>query len=334
MALAPMKRLAILTMLSLTAVASADTSNVRAADAAQGSAAGSGSATHGDGDIATPAPDAPPAKVEQAKAIAKAAELHPIIANPDNPTRPAYLLYAEIDPPIIATGLVFMLGRSVTVHTLACGAPDPADPVCPTTGLNAIDRLTAGRYSTTWSLASDLGLYTLYAGTAGILVADEGVVNALNDAVVVGEATMSATAVASIMTLAAGRPRPFTYGDAAPASLRKGPDASLSFISSHTAMSFAIVTSLFITERRLHPTSNKSYWLLGAGLGIASFVGVARVESGYHFITDAIGGALVGTSVGVLVSSVHKSPVHIVPVVNHDPKGDVTGAGLGLSGDF
>jgi membrane-associated phospholipid phosphatase len=303
-----MKSLAIVTVLSLTAVASAD--------------------------IATPAPDAPPVKVEHAKEIAKAAALHPIIPDPGNPKQPAYLLYAEIDPPILATGLVFMFGRNVQLRALSCGAPDPNDPVCPQTGLNAVDRLTAGRFSTKWSLASDIGLYTLYAGTAGVLLADEGVRNALNDAVVVGEATMSATAVASIMTLAAGRPRPFTYGDAAPANLRKGPDASLSFISSHTSMSFAIVTSLFITERRLHPNSNKPYYLLGAGLGIASFIGLARVESGYHFITDVIGGAAVGTSIGVLVSSVHNSPVHVVPVVNHDLKGDVSGAGLGLSGDF
>jgi len=227
-----------------------------------------------------------------------------------------------------------MLGRSVQVHALSCGAPDPTNPICPKSGLNSIDKLTAGHYSTTWSSASDIGVYALYAATAGILVADEGIANALNDAVVVGEATMSATAVASVMTLAAGRPRPFTYGDAAPASLREGPDASLSFISSHTAISFAIVTSLFITEHRLHPKSKKPYWLLAGGLAIASFVATARVESGYHFITDALGGAVVGTSIGVLVSSVHNSPVQIVPVVNHDLKGDVSGGGLGLSGNF
>lgn len=318
-----MKSLAIVIALSLSSVASADTT--------EGSGSGAGSAT---ADIATPAPDAPPAKVEQAKDVAKAAALHPIISNPGNPTRPAYLLYAEIDPPILATGLVFMFGRSVTLRTLDCGATDPIDPVCPRTGLNAIDKLTVGRYSATWSLASDIGLYGLFAGTAGVLIADEGVLDALNDGVVVGEATMSAAAVATIMTLAAGRPRPFAYGDAAPTSLRKGPDASLSFISGHTTMSFSIVTSLFITEHRLHPNSTKPYWLLGAGVGVASFVALARVESGYHFITDVIGGAIVGTSIGVVVSSVHNSPVKLVPVVNHAADGELSGAGLGLSGAF
>lgn len=312
-----MKSLAILTVLCLTAVAWADTSAGPPVAPDPAAHAGSGSA-----------------KVEEAKAIAGAAQLHPIIPNPASPTKPAYLLYAEIDPPIIVTGLVFMLGRTVQLHTLSCGAPDPADPVCPQTSLNAIDKLTAGHYSTRWAFASDIGLYSLFAGTAGILLADEGVVNALNDGVVVAEATMSATAVASVMTLAAGRPRPFTYGHTAPANLRKGPDASLSFISSHTSMSFAVVTSLFITEHRLHPTSKKPYWLLGAGVGIASFVGLARVESGYHFITDALGGAAVGVSIGVLVSSVHESPVQIVPVVNHDARGELTGAGLGISSEF
>lgn len=328
-----MKRLAVVAVLSLTALASADPTSGPPAAPDQGSGTGSGGAA-GSADIAKPAPDAPPAKVEQAKAVAQAAALHPIIPNPGDPTRPAYQLYAEIDPPIIATGLVFMLGRTVQLHVLSCGAPDPSDPVCPKTGLNPIDRATAGYYSTTWSLYSDLGLYTLYAGTAGILLADEGAANAFNDAVVVGEATMSATAIASIMTLAAGRPRPFTYSDKAPASLRKGSDASLSFISSHTAMSFAIVSSLFITEHRLHPMSHKPYWILGGGLVIASFVGLSRIEAGYHFITDAVGGAVVGTSIGVLVSSIHNSPVRIVPVVNHDAKGDVTGAGIGITGGF
>jgi hypothetical protein len=33
-----------------------------------------------------------------------------------------------------------------------------------------------------------------------------------------------------------------------------------------------------------------------------------------HFITDAVGGAVVGSSVGVIIPSLHGSPVSIVPV--------------------
>jgi len=286
-----------------------------------------------DPSIAPPAPDAPPKKVEDAKEVAKAAELTPIIPNPSEPLRPAFQLYAEIDPPIVAVGAVFVYGRRLKTEPAFCA------PECDSVKLNALDKLTAGYYSAAWSNASDYMLYGLGAATVGLLVADEGVLNTLNDAVVIGEATLSATAVASIMTLAAGRPRPLLYRDPAfpggfkaPLSIRNSGDAGLSFLSSHTAEAFAIATSLYIAEHRLHPRSNYPKLILGVGLGVASAIGVARVMAGYHFITDVIGGAVVGSSLGVLVASVHRSPVHVVPIVDRTPSGST--AGLALEGRF
>lgn len=283
--------------------------------------------------IAPPAPDAPPKKVEEAKEVAQTAALTPIVPNPHDATRPAFLLYAEIDPPLLATGAVFALARGYKIQPAFCA------PACDSVRLNALDKLTAGYYSAAWSTASDYMLYGLGAATATALIADEGVLETLNDGVVIGEATLSATAAASIMTLAAGRPRPFLYGDPsvpagykAPLSIRNGADASLSFLSSHTAEAFAMVTSLYVAEHRLHPRSSYPKYVLGVGLGVASMIGVARVMSGYHFITDVVGGAVVGSSVGVLVASIHSSPVHVVPVVDHRPEGSA--AGVALSGGF
>ena len=284
--------------------------------------------------IAPPAPDAPPKKVEDAKEVARTAALTPIVPNANEATKPAFLLYAEIDPPILAVGAVFVYGRRIKTQPAFCA------PACDSVRLNAVDKLTAGYYSAGWSTASDFMLYGLGAATAGLLVADEGWLDALNDGVVIGEATLSATAVASIMTLAAGRPRPFLYGDPtnasgykAPLSIRNGSDAGLSFLSSHTAEAFALATSLYIAEHRLHPRSAYPRYILGGGLAIASAIGVARVMSGYHFITDVIGGAVVGSSLGVLVASVHNSPVQVVPVVNKTAEGGHA-AGLALSGAF
>ena len=45
---------------------------------------------------------------------------------------------------------------------------------------------------------------------------DEGLYPALNDMVVVAETALAATALASVMTLASSRPRPFLYGEEAP----------------------------------------------------------------------------------------------------------------------
>ncbi|HEX3476629.1 MAG TPA: phosphatase PAP2 family protein [Kofleriaceae bacterium] len=105
-----------------------------------------------------------------------------------------------------------------------------------------------------------------------------------------------------------------------------------SFLSSHTAEAFAMVTALYVAEHRLHPRSSRPKYLLAVGLGVASLIGVARVMSGYHFITDTVGGAVVGSSVGVLVASIHSSPVHVVPVIDHRPEGST--AGVALSGGF
>ncbi len=277
--------------------------------------------------IAKPAPDAPPDQVEKAKAVAKKAALTPIIPSPNNPTRPAFQLYAEIDLPILATGLVFAFGRGVNTRPAYCA------PLCTDkSGLNALDKWTVGYYSKGWSTASDFELVGLGVGAVATLLLDEGPLAALNDSVVIVESAVSATALASVMTLAAGRPRPYLYSESAPLVMRNSYDAGLSFISSHTAEAFALATSFYIAERRLHPEWNGTKAVLGISLAVAASVGVSRVMAGQHFITDAIGGAIVGSSVGIVVSSLHNSPVHLIPVVNHDA--DVTSAGLGVGGNF
>jgi membrane-associated phospholipid phosphatase len=262
--------------------------------------------------IAPPAPGAPPEKVEQAKVSAKTAELHPIVPSPQNPLRPAFQLYAELDIPVIGIGVVFAAARNFRAQTAFCGAG--AAPKCDPASLNAIDRTTAGYWSPGWQTASDYGLYAVAVGATTLLVLDEGLAPGINDAVVVAETGLTATALASVMTLASSRPRPYMYGDKAPLSARNSPDAGLSFLSSHAAISFGIVTSTVVTMRRLHPASRAPWIVLGVGGALASFVASARVLGGMHFISDSVGGAFVGTSLGVLIPSLHASPVAIVPV--------------------
>ena len=331
-----MTRLALLFVLIGSAIAVADpapSSSSDPADASGGTGSGAGS---GSG-IAQPAPDAPPQKVEQAQEVADKAKLTPIIPNPNNPTKPAFQLYAEIDVPILAVGAVFALAR---LEKTSLNQPAFCAPLCKDTSepggapLNALDALTKGRYSAGWSTASDFELYGLGVASAAVLLSDEGLLNTLNDAVVIGEATLSATAVANIMTLTAGRPRPFLYGENAPLSVRNSADASLSFLSSHTSEAFAMTLSLYIAEKRLHPKSARSKYILAGGLALSTMIAVSRVMAGYHFITDTIGGAVVGSSLGVLIGSVHNSPVQVVPVVNHDDHTGATSATMGIQGTF
>jgi membrane-associated phospholipid phosphatase len=266
--------------------------------------------------IAPPSPEAPPEKVEDAKKTAKAAALTPIVPSPKNPLHPAFQLYAEIDLPLLGIGLTFAGARWVRSQKASCGIP-PCDP----SGLNALDRTTAGYWSPGWQTASDYGLYALGAGAATLLFVDEGLLPGLNDGVVIVESALAGTALASIMTLAAGRPRPFLYGEKAPDSVRNSPDAGLSYLSSHSVTAFAIATSTLMTMRRLHPRSKAPWIVMVVGGAMASFVAAARVMGGMHFITDVVGGAVVGTSLGVAIPALHASPVAIVPVAGEGQNG-------------
>jgi len=279
-------------------------------------------ATLADAKASAPAEDAAQDQAKDARATANAAALTPIVPHPGDARRPAFQLYAEIDLPVLTVGLVFVGARFVRTQKAFCA------PLCDRGDLNALDRTTAGYWSPAWSTTSDLGLLAMGLGAGALLTLDEGLVPALNDAVVIAESAMSATAAASVMTLAAGRPRPFLYGDKAPLADRNGSDAGNSFLSSHAAVAFAIATSSFVALHRLHPSSKLPYWVLGAGLGASSFIATARVLAGQHFMTDALGGALVGSAIGVLISSVHPSPLTVVPVV-----GD-TQRGVGVQGAF
>lgn len=231
------------------------------------------------------------------------------------PSKPAFQLYAEFDPPVIGLGLVFGLAR-----LLRTTPPDCA-PLCDPRSLNPIDRPVAGRWDPRWATVSDVGIFTLGASAGVLLAFEEGPLSALNDAVVIAETGLLTTAVASLGTLPIGRPRPYLYSEKAPLEVRQSGDAGLSFISSHSAISFSIATSTFLALRRLYPRSAVSWVALGIGLAGASTVAAARVLAGRHFPTDVLSGAIVGTAIGVLVPSLHGQKVAVVPQITPTARG-------------
>ena len=87
-------------------------------------------------------------------------------------------------------------------------------------------------------------------------------------------------------------------------------------IAVHTwrILPFAVVTSTFMTLRRLHPGSRATWLAMAVGGAAAAFIASARVLGGMHFISDSVGGSVVGVSLGVLIPSLHRSPVAVVPL--------------------
>ena len=122
-----------------------------------------------------------------------------------------------------------------------------------------------------------------------------------------GNAAMMANAVAfTSLTVAwtkdlVHRNRPILYTAAAP-TVAGDRDTQRSFPSGHTATAFAVATAYAVMAQRQHlPHATRNEILLYTG---AAGVGAMRVASGQHFVTDVLGGAVLGTAVGWVTAKV------------------------------
>ncbi len=245
----------------------------------------------------------------------------PAAAQDDGPT---YALRLDVDLP--ALGLAAALASIPLVRSEI--SPPWCAPQCNPDSVNAFDRPVAGIYRPTWSRVSDVAVGALVATDVIALVADEGIANTLNDAVVLAQAILGSEGLAAWTSHAVRRPRPYLYGDAAPIGERTDPYGAVSFFSSHTTTAFAAAVTLHQTLLRRHPTSPVPNIVLGSTLAVAALVGTGRVLSGNHFPSDVLVGAVVGSSAGVLVPALHRSGLCLAPFAGTD------GAGIGVLGGF
>jgi undecaprenyl-diphosphatase len=85
------------------------------------------------------------------------------------------------------------------------------------------------------------------------------------------------------------RPRPFMVH---PAIMLLTPSRDPSFPSDHATFAFGVAVALFLAMRRVGI----------AVLLLAALISFARVVAGEHYVSDVIGGAIVGSSVALLIS--------------------------------
>ncbi|MFA6456114.1 MAG: phosphatase PAP2 family protein [Bacteroidota bacterium] len=173
--------------------------------------------------------------------------------------------------------------------------------------INAIDRFSAGLYSTSQSSISDILVGSAILSPV-LFVFDNDVRGDIGTvATMYIETALFATFLPSYGKGSVQRIRPYVYGSKAPLSEKLSSDSRRSFFSGHATWAFA--TSVFFAQvySDFHPTSKYTTTVWTGAIGIASTVSILRVTSGAHFLTDIAVGAAVGSAVGYLIPYFHRT---------------------------
>jgi membrane-associated phospholipid phosphatase len=209
----------------------------------------------------------------------------------------------------------FILGTNlVSAGIFFFYKPTPSCP-CDPNSVNSLDR-----HAISWQsdAAEQVGNFMIVGVVAVPIMLDIVDLKArdpiIEDVVVLAEALSISGALVSISKAWVQRPYPRTY-----AGFDVGDTTNYaSFYSGHTAVAFASLSVAAMTVARRH----HSYvlpWTITVVAGSA--VGLNMILSGWHFPTDVIVGAVMGTGVGMIVPWMHYREPAIRPAVMVSPNG-------------
>ncbi len=215
-----------------------------------------------------------------------------------------------IDLPIIGAAGSIALGSELAKGGLSGPTCDSA---CVPASVNSLDRTVIGNRSAAARTASDV----LLGANIGMPFALDFLDVLVNrpadrfrgfgqDALVLAEVFAVNIGINNIVKFAVRRPRPFVYDREADLADRTSPDAALSFYSGHSSSSFAMATAYSYLFMLRHPGSKLivPVWILFESS--AAITAYLRVYAGMHFYTDVLTGALIGTSLGLLIPYLHR----------------------------
>lgn len=172
--------------------------------------------------------------------------------------------------------------------------------------VNSLDRSATSNWSETASSASDVALYAVLISPVALLGPEETRAHFGTTAVMYIETILWAAAIPSLGKGLFERTRPFVYNSKAPLAEKTDEDARRSFFSRHTTLAFSSAVFLASVYSSHYPRSPRAKYVWCGALAAASLVGYLRYESGAHYPTDIIAGAVVGSAVGYLVPNMHK----------------------------
>lgn len=209
------------------------------------------------------------------------------------------------------------LGTFAAVGTPRLFINEIVDPPCPgvcdPSNINGLDRYAISRRSSTWATVSDIMFFGSFLMPHALGAMDQlydgsedGWEGYGKDALVLGETLAFTLLLNENLSVIFQRARPLAYNPDVPAEKRLTGDSALSFPSGHVAGPFAMATAYTRLFYQRHPDS-PMVWPIAIGMyGMGVLTAVGRMEDGQHFPTDVIAGAMMGTSMGLIVPWLHE----------------------------
>ncbi len=173
--------------------------------------------------------------------------------------------------------------------------------------LNGVD--ASVRNAVVWdstNSADDLSNFTAYVlspaialGGGAMAAGREGRLHEWREnSLVVSEAMVIAISVNKLTKVAFARRRPYKHFATEQTEV-DDPDQDVSFTSGHTSLAFSLaVAGGTVASIRGYETAP---WVWGIGLTAAAATGYLRMAADQHYLTDVVGGAVMGGAIGFAV---------------------------------
>ena len=216
----------------------------------------------------------------------------------------------NIDP--TATGIVLGLGGSITIGSSYLDRRVKGMTEADIKGLDydrifPIDRYSTRHFSLKTDEFTDKLLLTSFASPFFLLLDQRGRNNFDEMATIVFQGALLNSALINLTKVTARRPRPFNYNSDVPVDLKMKKSARYSFYSGHvaTAAYFSFTTARLHSD--LHPDSKARPYIWAAASLLPATVAYGRMRAGKHFFTDVLMGFVAGTTIALVVPSLHRS---------------------------
>ncbi len=254
------------------------------------------------------------------------------------------------DPLLDGAVLSLTLGTgALSEAILATGEIKPQPPGDPAK-LLSFDRATVDQPPVAmWGTVSAIGLFSAlgFAAVDPVLSGfRDGTETAIVDAVIYAETVSVTWTTTNLAKIAFRRPRPSAYREAQRLREAGVPEteipsritdtsSALSFFSGHGSTTAGIAATASYLAFARAPGTPRPWITLGVGAVVTTVTCVGRVQSGEHFPTDVIAGAMAGFGIGILVAHSHRAEAPLqrpiwIGAAPIDDGGIVTVSGFGL----